>query len=154
MLFRSQGLGRSWWFVNGGNPELIARTIAGLPAERRPDMWSGVGLAATYAGLASESVLRDLGELAGPSWPQLAQGAAFAAKARQRAGNLTPYTELAAKVLCGLSAADAARLCDTTLENLPANATQPVYETWRQRIQHHFRTSQLKAPQPLERAYG
>ncbi len=44
-----QGLGRSWWFVNGGNPELIARTIGKLPAERHPDMWSGVGLAATYA---------------------------------------------------------------------------------------------------------
>jgi hypothetical protein len=149
-----QGLGRSWWFVHGGNPELIARTIAGLPAERRPDMWSGVGLAATYAGLASESVLRDLCDLAGPSWPQLAQGAAFAAKARQRAGNLTPYTELAAKVLCGLSAADAARLCDTTLENLPANTSQPAYEIWRQRIQQHFRTSQeLKASQP-QHAYG
>ena len=150
-----QGLGRSWWFVNGGNPELIARTIAGLPAERRPDMWSGVGLAATYAGLASESVLRDLCDLAGPSWPQLAQGAAFAAKARQRAGNLTPYTELAAKVLCGLSAADAARLCDTMLENLPVNTSQPAYEIWRQRIQQHFQTSQeLKAPQPKQQVYG
>ena len=141
-----QGLGRSWWFVNGGNPELIARTIAGLPAERRPDMWSGVGLAATYAGLASESVLRALRDLAGPSWPQLAQGAAFAAKARQRAGNLTPYTDLAAKVFAGLSAADAARLCDTTLENLPADAAQPAYEIWRQRIQQHFQTSRSQKP--------
>jgi hypothetical protein len=96
-----------------------------------------------------------LGDLAGSSWPQLAQGAAFAAKARQRAGNLTPYTELAAKVLCGLSAADAARLCDTTLEDLPANATQPAFEIWRQRIQQHFQTSQeLKAPQPLQQVYG
>ena len=150
-----QGLGRSWWFVNGGNPELIALTIVGLPAERRPDMWSGVGLAATYAGLASQSVLRDLSDLAGPSWPQLAQGAAFAAKARQRAGNLTPYTELAANVLCGSSAADAARLCDTTLEDLPANSSQPAYEIWRQRIQQHFRTSQeQRASQPLEQVYG
>jgi hypothetical protein len=150
-----QGLGRSWWFVNGGNPELIARTIAGFPAERRPDMWSGVGLAATYAGLANESILCALRDLAGLSWPQLAQGAAFAAKARQRAGNLTPYTELAAKVLCGLSAQDAARLCDTTLENLPANASQLAFEIWRQRIQQHFQTSQeLRAPQPLQQIYG
>jgi len=149
-----QGLGRSWWFVNGGNPELIARTIAGLPAERRPDMWSGVGLAATYAGVASESVLHVLRDLAGPSWPQLAQGAAFAAKARQRAGNLTPYTDLAAGVLCGLSATDAARLCDTTRENLPANGTQPAYEIWRQRIQQRFQTSrELRSPQALEPVY-
>ena len=161
-----QGLGRSWWFVNGGNPELIARTIDGLPAERRPDMWSGVGLAATYAGLASESVLGTLRDLAGPWWPQLAQGAAFAAKARQRAGNLTPYTDLATWVLCGLSAADAARLCDTTLENLPASARrfgaappagapEPAYELWRQRIQQHFQTSrEPKAAQPLQQVYG
>ena len=161
-----QGLGRSWWFVNGGNPELIARTIAGLPAERRPDMWSGVGLAATYAGLASESVLGTLRDLAGPSWPQLAQGAAFAAKARQRAGNLTPYTDLATTALCGLSAADAARLCDTTLESLPASAPRfgaaphagapdRAYETWRQRIQQHFQISQEpKAVQSLQQLYG
>jgi hypothetical protein len=161
-----QGLGRSWWFVNGGNPGLIARTIAGLPAERRPDMWSGVGLAATYAGLASESVLWTLRDLAGPWWPQLAQGAAFAAKARQRAGNLTPYTDLATTVLCGLSAADAARLCDTTLESLsasaprfgaapPAGAPDPAYENWRQRIQQHFQTTQEpKAVQPLQQVYG
>jgi hypothetical protein len=150
-----QGLGRSWWFVNGGNPELIARTIAELPAERRPDMWSGVGLAATYAGLASESVLHTLRDLAGLAWPQLAQGAAFAAKARQRAGNLTPYTDLAAKVLCELSATDAARLCDTTLENLPAKAIQPPYEIWRQRMQQYFQTSlELKAPQTLQPVYG
>jgi enediyne biosynthesis protein E3 len=157
-----QGLGRSWWFVNGGSPELIARTIAALPAERRPDMWSGVGLAATYAGLASESVLRALRDLAGSSCPQLGQGAAFAAKARQRAGNLTPYTDLAARVLCGLSAKDAARLCDTTLEDLPASAPRfgtapdagdpdPAYEIWRQRIQQHVQTPrELRAPQALE----
>jgi enediyne biosynthesis protein E3 len=149
-----QGLGRSWWFVNGGNPELVSRTIAGLSAERRPDMWSGVGLAATYAGLASESVLGALRDLAGPSWPQLAQGAAFAAKARQRAGNLGPYTDLAAGGLCGSSAVEAARICDATLENLPANSTQPAYEIWRQRIQQHFQTAQeLKALQPLQPVY-
>jgi enediyne biosynthesis protein E3 len=150
-----QGLGRSWWFVNGGNPELIARTITGFSAERHRDMWSGVGLAANYAGLASESVLSVLRELAGPSWPQLAQGAAFAAKARQRAGNLTAYTDLATKVLCGLSAPDAARLCDTTLEGLPTNATQPAFEIWRQRIQQHFQASrELRAgPRPREPVY-
>jgi len=130
-----QGLGRSWWFVHGGNPELIADTIAGLPAERGPDMWSGVGLAATYAGIASESVLRSLRLSASSCWPHLAQGAAFAAKARQRAGNTTDYTERAAQALCGWSAFQAARLCDLTMENLPAEGLQPAYESWRQRIQ-------------------
>ena len=98
-------------------------------------MWSGVGLAATYAGFADDAVLSALRRFAGPCWRQLAQGVAFAAKARQRAGNSTEYTERAAQALCGCSAFQAARLCDLTLENLPADGLQPAFETWRQRIQ-------------------
>jgi hypothetical protein len=96
----------------------------------------------------SETVLGTLRESAGPHWPHLAQGAAFAAKARQRAGNLTGYTDRATKVLCGLSAVDAARLSDATLENLPTDASQPAYEIWRQRLQHHFQNQNQKFQQP------
>ena len=93
-----QGLGRSFWFVNGGNIELIAQTISNFSADRQSDLWSGIGLAATYAGIISETSLGELRAKAGSFQPQLAQGAAFAAKARQRAGNLTDYTNLATKV--------------------------------------------------------
>ena len=137
-----QGLGRSFWFVNGGNPALVAQTIATFPAGRRADLWSGIGLAATYAGIAGEGVLAELRATAGRNSPHLAQGAAFAAKARQRAGNLTGYTSLATGTLCELPAEEAARLCDTTLENLPANASQPAYEIWRERLQTHFQKNQ------------
>jgi hypothetical protein len=133
-----QGLGRSFWFVNGGDTELIAQTISKFSAERQPDLWSGVGLAATYAGIVSETSLGELREKAGRFHPQLAQGAAFAAKARQRAGNLTDYTSLATKVLCGLPAENAARITDEALENLPADSDVPAYEIWRRRIQKHF----------------
>jgi hypothetical protein len=134
-----QGLGRSFWFVNGGNPELIGETIRGFPAERRADLWSGIGLAATYAGIASREALEVLGQGAGEHRPALAQGAAFAAKARLRAGNVTPYTDLATRALCGLDAIEAARLTDSALENLPENGPQPAYEIWRQRIQSCIR---------------
>jgi hypothetical protein len=133
-----QGLGRSFWFVNGGNIELIAQTISNFSADRQSDLWSGIGLAATYAGIVSEPSLGELREKAGGFQPQLAQGAAFAAKARQRAGNLTDYTNLATKILCGLAAADAALLADEALENLPADSDVPAYEIWRRRIQNHF----------------
>jgi hypothetical protein len=133
-----QGLGRSFWFVKGGNPELIARSINNLDALRRADLWSGVGLSSSYAGMVPEDDLHQLRELAGEYWPQLAQGSAFAAKARQRAGNLTDYTHLATRILCGMSALDAARLCDTTLEHLPTDTTEPGYEIWRQRLQQKF----------------
>jgi hypothetical protein len=133
-----QGLGRALWFVNGGNIEFIAQTISTFSAGRQADLWSGVGLAATYAGIASESSLGELRERAGSFQPHLAQGAAFAAKARQRASNLTRYTSLATTVLSGLSAEHAARLADEALENLPAGADEPAYELWRRRIQARF----------------
>jgi len=133
-----QGLGRSFWFVNGGNSRLIAQMTAKFSAERQSDLWSGIGLAATYAGMVSEASLAELREQAGAFRPQLAQGAAFAAKARQRAGNLTDYTHLATRILCGSSAEAAARITDTALEDLPAGADVPAYELWRRRIQNHF----------------
>ncbi|MGB8370176.1 MAG: DUF1702 family protein [Limisphaerales bacterium] len=144
-----QGLGRSLWFVNGGNIELIAQTISNFSADRQADLWSGIGLAATYAGIVSETSLGELREKAGRFQPQLAQGAAFAAKARQRADNLTDYTSLATKILCGLTAADAARLTDEALENLPADSDVPAYEIWRRRIQSHFsQTANSKRHEP------
>ena len=140
-----QGLGRSFWFINGGNVELIAQTISNFSADRQSDLWSGIGLAATYAGIISEASLDELREKSGSFQSQLAQGAAFAAKARQRAANLTDYTNLATKTLCGCTAADAARLTDEALENLPAVSDVPVYEIWRRRIQNNFlQTRQLQ----------
>lgn len=137
-----QGFGRCLWFVDGGDVESIPRTISTLAPQRHADLWSGVGLAATYAGGASEDALVRLRDHAGQFRSQLAQGSAFAAKARQRAGNLTDYTDVATRILCEMPALAAARLCDTTLENLPANADQPAFEIWRCRIQNHFQ------PQP------
>lgn len=139
-----QGLGRSFWFVNGGNIDFIAQTIANFSPGRRSDLWSGIGLAATYAGMINETSLVELRAKSGSFSPQLAQGAAFAAKARQRAGNPTDYTNLATSVFCNMSALDAARLCDQTVANLPDSVEPPAFEIWRRRIQKHFAPN----PQP------
>jgi hypothetical protein len=133
-----QGLGRSLWFVNGGNPDLILEMTKKFPADRRGDLWSGIGLAATYAGIVTQETLSTLRNCAGEKWSCLAQGAAFAAEARQRAGNSAEYTEMATRILCGLSTTEAARLCDTTLENLPENGSEPAFEIWRTRIQNQL----------------
>jgi hypothetical protein len=134
-----QGLGRSLWFVEGTDPARIAGTIAGFAEQRRPDLWSGIGLASVYAGELDQAGLRQLRDLAGPHHPQLAQGAAFAAKARHRAGNPTPYTDRACWTLCGMSSADAASVTDATLENLPAGTdAEPAFEIWRRRIQQRL----------------
>ena len=133
-----QGLGRSLWFIEGADAGHLPRTISVFPAERRADLWSGVGLAAAYAGGVGPDELAQLRTAARDYWPAMAQGTAFAAKARQRAGILIPYTDLASKTLCGLPAAAAAQLTDDALKDLPPDGAQPAYEAWRQRIQARF----------------
>lgn len=133
-----QGLGRSLWFVNGADVERIVATIASFTAARRADLWSGVGLACTYAGGVDQSSIKALKAAAALYKAQVAQGACFAAKTRQKAGNLVEHTELACRILCGLSADDAAEVTDLALENLPGDGAVPSYEIWRQRIQARF----------------
>lgn len=129
-----QGLGRSLWFVRGADVDRIQTTIATFPASRQADLWSGVGLACAYAGGVDQETLHHLLQAAGAYGPHLKQGVAFAAKTRQRAGNLAAHTELACAVVCGMSAEDAAHLTDVYLQTLPQDGVEPAYEVWRQRI--------------------
>jgi enediyne biosynthesis protein E3 len=130
-----QGLGRSLWFVEGADIPRISATIGGFPEQRRADLWSGIGLACAYAGGADEWQVNALKRAAGIYLPQVGQGAAFAAKARQRAGNPAQHTEVACRTLCHMSAEEALALTDATLERLPEESANPAYEVWRRRIQ-------------------
>lgn len=129
-----QGLGRSLWFVDGADVERIPATIASFPASRHSDLWGGIGLSSTYAGGVPRDALVVLQEAAGSFRPQLAQGSAFACKARLRAGNATPHTEVAAEVLCGMTAAAAAAVTDRCLAGLGEDGEEPAFEVWRRRI--------------------
>lgn len=140
-----QGLGRSLWFVNGADIKHISRTAAAFPRFRQADLWSGIGLACTYAGGADANAVERLRMASDIYWPQLAQGAAFAAKARLRAGHLPPHSDAACRLLCGVSAATAASITDQALASLPMNDSTPGYEIWRQRIQAHFRAAQAQS---------
>ncbi len=134
-----QGLGRSLWFVQGADVRRIPATIQAFPAARQPDLWSGLGLACGYAGGRTRAEVEDLARAAGPYGPQLAQGVAFAAKARERAGNMAAHTLLACEVICGTDAATAAAVTDEARHDLPADRPdKPAFEVWRQRIQQHF----------------
>lgn len=135
-----QGLGRSLWFVEGAHPERIAETISRFPFGRRADLWSGVGLAATYTGWAEPATLIELRSAARSFVPELSQGAAFAAKARQRAGNPLLRTDVACRVFCGAPAEQAAAWTDQALQGLPAAAAEPAYEIWRRRIRQRIST--------------
>lgn len=133
-----QGLGRSLWFVEGADVLRISSTVASFEPGRHADLWSGVGLACAYAGGVDEGSIEAMRITAQPFTPQLAQGAAFAAKVRQRANNPAVHTEMACRILCGVSAEAAALITEVALEELQGDGEEPAYEVWRRRVQTQF----------------
>lgn len=126
-----QGIGRALWFVECADPDAIAATISGFAPERRADLWSGIGLAATYAGGAGADVLRRLRGRAHGYEPHLAQGSAFAAKARELAQTVEPACELAAHVLCERTVRAAASATDRAAAAIGDLARHDAYARWR-----------------------
>lgn len=127
-----QGLGRSLWFVKGADTSQIIACIDTFPPFRQSDLWSGVGLACAYAGGVEREVIQALSDGAGKYRLHLAQGAAFAAKARQLAGNPVVHTDRACEIFSGHSCDEAVRITDESLRNLPQG--QQSYEMWRLRV--------------------
>lgn len=145
-----QGLGRSLWFVEGATVPQIVHTIAEFAPGRHADLWSGVGLACAYAGGVDEEQIINLRSAAGPFLSCLAQGAAFAAKARQRAANPAPHTDLTCQLFCGIAADTAASITDHALTNLPEDGREPAYEVWRQRIQSELQRGLTGMPTTVD----
>ena len=141
-----QGLGRSIWFTAGANVERIAATIATFPQARQADLWVGVGVGCTYVGGLDRAAIEALRRAAGPYAPQMAVGAAFVAKGRQRASNPTAHTELACEVLCALSADQAAHKTEVAFQDLPTDGVEPAFEILQQRLLAQFAA-------PAERVY-
>jgi len=81
------GIGRALWFVHGGNPQSIQQNIDKFPVNRRAGIWSGVGLAATYAGGVDQSVIAELIERSGEYKGHLKEGSMLAVHTRDLAGN-------------------------------------------------------------------
>lgn len=77
-----QGVGRALWFGCCAEPRRVQATIAALDSQRHADLWSGVGLAASYAGRCRGGASSELLALAGQHRADLALGVAFAAEAR------------------------------------------------------------------------
>ncbi|HEV7648543.1 MAG TPA: DUF1702 family protein [Actinophytocola sp.] len=133
-----QGIGRALWFIHGADAAAVAAAVGRFPAARRPDLWSGVGLAATFAGGSPAGGLAALRAAAGDQWAELALGVVFAIKARDLAGHVPAHSALAARVLAGLPVPGAVAIADRTEAEpagpAPAGADVPLYEIWRTRI--------------------
>lgn len=133
-----QGVGRSIWFYCGANPDRIMKVINGFDPARQADMTAGIGLACGYAGGMDRSEIEILKELVGDNLACFAQGVAFAAKARERAGNVTQNTRMVVEAVCSLTVEEAAAVTDQGLEDLKPEGNLPAYEVWRRRIQSRF----------------
>ncbi|RZQ61138.1 DUF1702 family protein [Amycolatopsis suaedae] len=140
-----QGIGRALWFIHGGDPVAVADAVDRFAERRRPDLWSGVGLAATFAGGCDRTGLTTLRRRAGEHHAELALGTVFAAKARTYASFVPPHTRRAAAVLADLTVDAARELADGTAVAPDERGPQPAYEQWRERIRRHFTAGAVQA---------
>ncbi|MFG3442773.1 DUF1702 family protein [Nonomuraea sp. NPDC047897] len=129
---RDQGTGRALWFRTGADPELIVRIIDAYPQHRRSDLWAGIGLAAAYTGVSDRP--DDLLAAGAGHRAHLAQGAAFAAKARVLGGHVPPGAARAIETLTGVSPHQAADWTDQALTRIPRPGSLHDYERWRAEI--------------------
>lgn len=133
-----QGLGRSLWFAHQANIDKIHKAISSFAVHRQSDLWSGIGLACSYAGGIDRASLERLLQVGREFRLELAQGAAFAAEARRRACTPARHTESACEVFCKMSSEEAAMITEVCRENVSGDGVEPAYEVWRRRIRVSF----------------
>lgn len=133
-----QGIGRALWFIHGAAVRSVASAVRSFATERQPDLWSGVGLAAAFAGCAPPDALAALAREAGEHRADAAQGAVFAAKARSYAGHVPEHTRAATGALAGLSVEAAAALADDSAPAPGAVGGEPDYERWRKHVREQL----------------
>ncbi|MGA4844428.1 DUF1702 family protein [Streptomyces sp. G45] len=135
-----QGVGRALWFVHGGRAAHVTAAVGRFAERRQGDLWSGVGLAAAFAGGCAPADLAALRHAAGAHRAELAQGAVFAVKARSYAGLVPEHTRAAAEALAGLTAEAAVALADDSA--VPAGGAwgTPAYELWRRNVRDRVTT--------------
>jgi hypothetical protein len=133
-----QGIGRALWFIHGGRVPQVAAAVQRFAEHRRPDLWSGVGLAATFAGGCDPEELTRLAKAADEHRAELGLGAVLAVKARDYAGYVPAHSADAARVLGDVGVRDAVAIADDTAAAGDMQGSTPSYEIWRRRIRAHF----------------
>ncbi|HEY2737487.1 MAG TPA: DUF1702 family protein [Thermoanaerobaculia bacterium] len=140
------GVGRRLWFVDAEVERLLA-LAARFSADRRADLWTGLGEACSMAGGRGTATVATLRRAAGPFLSAFAQGIAFSAEVRDRGGNPADSTELACRAVWELSAEATAAIVRDTRSGLPGTGPD-AFEAWRQRIRERFTSSAGPASSP------
>ncbi|WP_175420751.1 DUF1702 family protein [Streptomyces griseus] len=133
-----QGVGRALWFIHGARVGQVSSAVRAFASEREPDLWAGVGLAATFAGCSTAAELGVLRAEAGELWGHVAQGAVFAAKARHFSGTVPEHTRTALHALAGISVEAAAALADAAAPVSGGAGGVPTYELWRRAVRERL----------------
>jgi enediyne biosynthesis protein E3 len=128
-----QGLGRCIWYNSLGETTKVSDTISGFPVNRQPDLWRGIGIAASYVGGCNENIFNSLLSLAGNNKIQLGIGAAMVAKSRTQAECLTEDLEKACIFLCNMTTQEAMK---ATIE-ADANAANS-FDNWLSHIEKNI----------------
>ncbi|MGR6975177.1 DUF1702 family protein [Streptomyces cynarae] len=136
-----QGVGRALWFIHGGHSGNVSAAVRAFAGDRWADLWSGVGLAATYAGASTAADLTALRAEAGEFADHLAQGAVFAAKARHHAGFVPEHSSTAVHAFTGRTVEAVARLADDCAAVAPEHGVGPAYEVWRRNVRTQLSTA-------------
>jgi hypothetical protein len=133
-----QGIGRALWFIHSAGPAAVTAAVHRFAEHRHADLWSGVGLAATFAGGCPADGMAELRRAAGEHRPELALGMVFAVKARAYSGFVPAHTELAAEALGDVTTGAAVEMADSTAVHESSSGKEPAYELWRQKIRANF----------------
>ena len=129
-----QGIGRALWFIHGAQVPDVVAAVERFAPDRQADLYSGVGLAATFAGGCGYEDLALLRQKAGPHAGDLFQGSVFAAKARDFAGYAPAHSTVALAALTDMSLEEASALADDVARGGFEPSDVPTYEVWRSRI--------------------
>jgi hypothetical protein len=93
-----RGLGRSLWFLTGGDPLGIVPAIARFPEPRRAALWRGVGVASTYAGTPDVGGYLALATRAGEHASAVREGSRTGAALRLGHRSRPPHLDAAERV--------------------------------------------------------
>lgn len=137
-----QGLGRSLWFLYAAQVEEIAAAVNAFPDTRQNDLWTGVGIACTFAGGAPAAALEVLKTFTDTHLPFLAQGAALAARIRGRDSSFDSYSNAACKVIWKMEPAKVATAAESAWQQLGASGSpaehELIYMDWLAQIRQNF----------------
>lgn len=112
------GVGRAVWFMCGGSAERVRDAIERFSAERREDLWAGVGTACAFAGSAHadpegyNAVLGKLDGFVGPHRGVFQVGVTLAAELARRTRHPSRWVARATDRFLGLTEAEAGALAD------------------------------------------